>query len=160
MSMPDFAPASRAARPSAGGHPSRGKTRTGPPATPQTNSFARTVSCILKTGVRRIRPPRSRIHNGFQQSGRDCRGRVAEHVCQRPPACWFSLERGSQVNEPQRFTVRHTSIYRYSEPVDFGEHRMLFRPRSSHDLRLVTMQLKITPEPARLRWLHDIFDNS
>ena len=37
---------------------------------------------------------------------------------------------------------------------------MLFRPRSSHDLRLVTMQLKITPEPARLRWLHDIFDNS
>jgi transglutaminase-like putative cysteine protease len=44
--------------------------------------------------------------------------------------------------------------------VDFGEHRMMFRPRSSHDLRLVTMQLKITPEPARLRWLHDIFDNS
>lgn len=37
---------------------------------------------------------------------------------------------------------------------------MMFRPRSSHDLRLVTMQLKITPEPARLRWLHDIFDNS
>jgi len=64
------------------------------------------------------------------------------------------------VNEPQRFTVRHTSVYRYSEPVDFGEHRMMFRPRSSHDLRLVTMQLKITPEPARLRWLHDIFDNS
>jgi transglutaminase-like putative cysteine protease len=64
------------------------------------------------------------------------------------------------VNEPQRFTVRHTSVYRYSEPVDFGEHRMMFRPRSSHDLRLVTMQLKITPEPARLRWLHDVFDNS
>jgi transglutaminase-like putative cysteine protease len=66
----------------------------------------------------------------------------------------------SQVNEPQRFTVRHLSIYRYSEPVDFGEHRMMFRPRSSHDLRLVTTQLKITPEPARLRWLHDVFDNS
>ncbi|WP_165089816.1 MULTISPECIES: transglutaminase family protein [unclassified Caballeronia] len=64
------------------------------------------------------------------------------------------------MNEPQRFTVRHTSTYRYSEPVDFGEHRMMFRPKSSHDLRLVTMQLKITPEPARLRWLHDIFDNS
>jgi len=37
---------------------------------------------------------------------------------------------------------------------------MMFRPRSSHDLRLVTTQLKITPEPARLRWLHDVFDNS
>ncbi len=64
------------------------------------------------------------------------------------------------MNEPQRFTVRHLSVYKYSEPVDFGEHRMMFRPRSSHDLRLVTTQLKITPEPARLRWLHDVFDNS
>lgn len=64
------------------------------------------------------------------------------------------------MNDPQRFTVRHLSVYRYSEPVDFGEHRMMFRPRSGHDLRLVTTQLKITPEPARLRWLHDLFDNS
>ena len=34
-------------------------------------------------------------------------------------------------------TVRHVTIYRYSEPVRFGEHRMMFRPRESHDLRLV-----------------------
>ena len=61
---------------------------------------------------------------------------------------------------PQRFTVRHLSVYRYSTPVDFGEHRMMFRPRSSHDLRLITTRLRITPEPARLRWLHDVFDNS
>jgi transglutaminase-like putative cysteine protease len=68
--------------------------------------------------------------------------------------------RPSQVTEPQRFTVRHVSVYRYSNPVDFGEHRMMFRPRSSHDLRLVTTRLHIAPEPARLRWLHDVFDNS
>ena len=61
---------------------------------------------------------------------------------------------------PQRFTVRHVSVYRYSEPVNFGEHRMMFRPRASHDLRLVTTQLRITPTPARLYWLHDVFDNS
>jgi hypothetical protein len=64
------------------------------------------------------------------------------------------------MNEPQRFTVRHVSIYRYSEPVRFGEHRMMFRPRASHDLRLVTNQLVITPTPSRLHWLHDVFDNS
>lgn len=57
-------------------------------------------------------------------------------------------------------TVRHSSVYRYSEPVSFGEHRMMFRPRASHDLRLLTMQLVITPTPARLHWLHDVFDNS
>ena len=64
------------------------------------------------------------------------------------------------MTEPQRFTVRHVSVYRYSEPVRFGEHRMMFRPRASHDLRLVTNRLAITPTPSRLHWLHDVFDNS
>jgi transglutaminase-like putative cysteine protease len=57
-------------------------------------------------------------------------------------------------------TVRHATVYRYSEPVGLGEHRMMFRPRESHDLRLIRSRLAITPEPARLRWLHDPFDNS
>src|SRR4051812_28715766 len=37
---------------------------------------------------------------------------------------------------------------------------MMFRPRASHDIRLVGMSLRISPEPAHLRWLHDPFDNS
>ncbi|WP_345813416.1 transglutaminase family protein [Paraburkholderia sp. PREW-6R] len=64
------------------------------------------------------------------------------------------------MTEPQRFTVRHVSVYRYSEPVSFGEHRMMLFPRASHDLRLVTNRLVITPTPTRLHWLHDVFDNS
>src|SRR5665213_651064 len=57
-------------------------------------------------------------------------------------------------------TVRHVTVYRYSRPVGLGEHRMMFRPRESHDLRLLTSKLVITPRPASLRWLHDPFDNS
>jgi transglutaminase-like putative cysteine protease len=57
-------------------------------------------------------------------------------------------------------TVRHVTIYRYSEPVRFGEHRMMFRPRESYDLRLVSTKLRILPRPSDLRWLHDVFDNS
>jgi transglutaminase-like putative cysteine protease len=57
-------------------------------------------------------------------------------------------------------TVRHSTVYRYREPVGLGEHRMMFRPRESHDLRLIRTNLDITPRPARLRWLHDPFDNS
>ena len=57
-------------------------------------------------------------------------------------------------------TVRHVTVYRYSEPVKLGEHRMMFRPRESHDLRLVQHELDIRPYPASLRWLHDVFDNS
>jgi transglutaminase-like putative cysteine protease len=57
-------------------------------------------------------------------------------------------------------TVRHLTAYHYSEPVGLGEHRMMFRPRESHDLRLVNTRLTITPAPSTLRWLHDVFDNS
>jgi transglutaminase-like putative cysteine protease len=57
-------------------------------------------------------------------------------------------------------TVRHTTAYSYSEPVQLGEHRMMFRPRESHDLRLLKARLEITPQPTHLRFLHDVFDNS
>jgi transglutaminase-like putative cysteine protease len=62
--------------------------------------------------------------------------------------------------EMRLLTVRHTTAYRYSEPVRLGEHRMMFRPRESHDLRLLKSQLEITPRPAHFRSLHDVFDNS
>ena len=37
---------------------------------------------------------------------------------------------------------------------------MMFRPRESHDLKLLRTSLSILPRPSRLRWLHDVFDNS
>jgi transglutaminase-like putative cysteine protease len=61
---------------------------------------------------------------------------------------------------PRLLTVRHVTVYRYSKPVGLGEHRMMFRPRESHDLRLVRTRLDILPRPTNLRWLHDVFDNS
>jgi len=57
-------------------------------------------------------------------------------------------------------TVNHTTVYRYRKPVTLGEHRMMFRPRESHDLRLLNSRLTISPQPVLLRWLHDPFDNS
>jgi transglutaminase-like putative cysteine protease len=57
-------------------------------------------------------------------------------------------------------TVSHRTVYRYREPVVLGEHRMMFRPREGHDLRLIDSDLQIFPQPAQLRWLHDPFDNS
>jgi transglutaminase-like putative cysteine protease len=37
---------------------------------------------------------------------------------------------------------------------------MMFRPRESHDLRLLSTKLDILPRPSGLRWLHDVFDNT
>lgn len=59
----------------------------------------------------------------------------------------------------QRLTVEHVTSYRYRTPVSFGEHRLMFRPRDSHDLRLQDATLKIAPL-ANVRWLHDVFNNS
>jgi len=56
-------------------------------------------------------------------------------------------------------TVTHTTVYRYRQPVRFGEHRLMFRPRDSHDLRLADSALTITPG-ADVRWMHDVFSNS
>ena len=56
-------------------------------------------------------------------------------------------------------TVTHKTIYRYASPVAFGEHRLMFRPRDSHDLRLLDTSLVVSP-PASIRWLHDVFGNS
>ncbi len=55
--------------------------------------------------------------------------------------------------------VQHTTTYRYSRPVRFGDHRLMLRPRDSHDLRLIQTNLKCSP-PAALRWHYDVFGNS
>jgi transglutaminase-like putative cysteine protease len=55
--------------------------------------------------------------------------------------------------------VLHRTHYRYANPVSFGEHRMMMRPRDSHDLRLIDTGLTIFP-PAEVRWMHDVFGNS
>ena len=56
-------------------------------------------------------------------------------------------------------SVSHTTVYRYRCPVSFGEHRLMFRPRDSHDIRLVDTALTISPA-AEIRWMHDVFSNS
>src|SRR5260370_5764676 len=56
-------------------------------------------------------------------------------------------------------TVRHITTYQYKQPVSFGEHRMMLRPRESHDQRLLESKLEITPKPTNLRWMQDAFGN-
>jgi transglutaminase-like putative cysteine protease len=55
--------------------------------------------------------------------------------------------------------VRHVTDYRYNRPVVLGDHRLMLRPRDSHDLRLIKTNLSFSP-PASVRWMHDVFGNS
>ena len=56
-------------------------------------------------------------------------------------------------------TIRHVTTYRYRQPVAFGEHRMMLRPRDLHDQRVIDATLGITPQPSSLRFDRDAFGN-
>src|SRR5258708_20766602 len=56
-------------------------------------------------------------------------------------------------------TIRHVTIYRYRQPVAFGEHRMMLRPRDSHDQKVIEASLDISPEPSSLCFTEDAFGN-
>jgi transglutaminase-like putative cysteine protease len=58
-----------------------------------------------------------------------------------------------------RYDITHTTLYRYREPVSFGEHRVMFRPRDSHDLRVLATDLVCSPE-AKIRLIQDPHSNS
>ena len=60
---------------------------------------------------------------------------------------------------PVRYDITHTTEYRYRQPVRFGEHRVMFRPRDSHDLRVLATDLEVTPE-AEVRMIQDPHSNS
>jgi transglutaminase-like putative cysteine protease len=57
-------------------------------------------------------------------------------------------------------TIHDQTVYRYTHPVAFGEHRIMLRPRDGHDLRVLAFELVIEPQPMSLRWIHDVFGNS
>jgi transglutaminase-like putative cysteine protease len=61
---------------------------------------------------------------------------------------------------PILFDIKHTTHYQYHQPVEIGEHRVMFRPRGSHDLRVLATDLKVTPEPLDIRLIQDVYSNS
>lgn len=58
------------------------------------------------------------------------------------------------------FDITHVTEYRYAKPVELGEHRLMFRPRDSHDLRVLATDLKVEPEGADIRLVIDAYENS
>jgi transglutaminase-like putative cysteine protease len=55
--------------------------------------------------------------------------------------------------------IRHTTTYRFRQPVHLAPHRLMLRPRESRELRLMSHALTITPD-AVTTWSHDVFGNA
>ena len=58
------------------------------------------------------------------------------------------------------FDITHTTHYRYAREVMFGEHLVQFRPRDSHDLRVLATDLRVKPAPVDIRMFQDAYSNS
>ena len=59
----------------------------------------------------------------------------------------------------KRIRINHTTEYYYNQPVTFGPHRALMRPREGHDVHIESGRLDIEPK-ATVRWLRDLDANS
>ena len=57
-------------------------------------------------------------------------------------------------------SVRHLTRYRYRNPVAFGDHRMMLRPREGCDQRLLSSNLLIAPTPIQLRAIPVVIHSS
>lgn len=58
----------------------------------------------------------------------------------------------------QRYKIFHRTYYSFSGVVSLEPHTLLLRPRESHELRIESSILTLTP-PATLRWHRDVEDN-
>lgn len=59
-----------------------------------------------------------------------------------------------------RFLLRHSTTYSYANPVTLGRHRLMLRPRDSHEMKLHEATLAISPLPSNIVWQYDVFGNS
>jgi transglutaminase-like putative cysteine protease len=59
----------------------------------------------------------------------------------------------------KRIRVVHRTEYHYLQPVTFGPHRVMMRPREGHDIHIARGELIVEPD-ANVRWLRDIYGNS
>jgi transglutaminase-like putative cysteine protease len=55
--------------------------------------------------------------------------------------------------------VTHTTTYQFKHPVEFTAHKLMFRPRSAGDLRMLDLSLDISVE-SDVHWIQDVFSNA
>ena len=56
--------------------------------------------------------------------------------------------------------IIHRTRYEYAEQVTLGEYRLMFRPRDSHDLRVLATDMNVSPSPLDIRLIQDAYSNS
>ena len=58
-----------------------------------------------------------------------------------------------------KIRIQHRTTYNYKQPVSFGQHKILVRPREGHDVHIESSILEISPGHL-IRWMRDVNGNS
>jgi transglutaminase-like putative cysteine protease len=58
------------------------------------------------------------------------------------------------------YDITHRTEYRFHRPVALGLHRLTFRPRDGHDMRVLATDLQVEPAAQRVDLVHDVYGNS
>jgi transglutaminase-like putative cysteine protease len=58
-----------------------------------------------------------------------------------------------------KIRIQHRTTYNYSQPVSFGQHKIMIRPREGHDVHIESSVLEISPAHT-IRWMRDVDGNS
>ncbi len=58
------------------------------------------------------------------------------------------------------YDIVHRTEYRFHRPVELGWHKLTFRPRDGHDMRVLATSLDVTPAEQQVHLVHDVYDNS
>jgi len=58
-----------------------------------------------------------------------------------------------------KIRIQHRTTYTYSQPVQFGSHKIMIRPREGHDIHIESSILEITPAHT-VHWMRDVNGNS
>jgi transglutaminase-like putative cysteine protease len=58
-----------------------------------------------------------------------------------------------------KIRIQHRTTYNYSQPVTFGQHKIMIRPREGHDIHIESSILEITPGHT-IHWMRDVNGNS
>ena len=58
-----------------------------------------------------------------------------------------------------KIRIQHRTTYNYNQPVSFGQHKIMVRPREGHDLHIESSILEISPAHT-IRWMRDVNGNS
>ncbi len=58
-----------------------------------------------------------------------------------------------------KIRIQHRTTYNYNQPVSFGQHKIMVRPREGHDVHIESSILEINPAHT-IRWMRDVNGNS